>query len=62
VYLNWGNSKCIPIIQNKHYIPLVLVLIWKDPKTLGIIDNENSIIINNENSSLKSDYILYLVP
>ena len=35
MYLNWGNSKYIPIIQNKHYIPLVLLLIWKDPKELG---------------------------
>ena len=35
MYLNWGNSKYIPIIQNKHYIPLVLVLIWKDPKLIS---------------------------
>jgi len=34
VYFNWGNSKCISIVQNKYCIPSVLALIWKDPISL----------------------------
>ncbi len=34
VYLCWGDSKCISILQNKHPKALVLALIWKDPNTV----------------------------